>query len=67
MLNVIEYLLDNNGVMEARGKEIKLRMLDKVAARDNKTVWQALNVLLPLVLLAIFAALFLGLRKRKYA
>jgi ABC-2 type transport system permease protein len=67
MLNVIEYLLDNNGVMEARGKEIKLRMLDKTKAHTEKTMWQILNVILPLLLLGIFAIIFLYYRKKKYA
>lgn len=67
MMNVIEYLLDNNGVMEARGKEVKLRLMNRAKARDQKLFWQAVNILLPLLLLAAFGFGFAYWRKRKYA
>ncbi len=67
MLNVIEYLLDNNGVMEARSKEVKLRLLDKPAVEANKLLYQIVNTAAPLLLLGIFAFFFNRWRKRKYA
>ncbi len=67
MLNVIEYLLDNNGVMEARGKEVKLRLLNKANARDYKLYLQLANLFLPLILLGLFGYGFAWWRKRKYA
>ncbi len=67
LLNSIEYLLDEVGVMEARGKEVKLRLLDQVRARKEQTYWQVFNILLPLIFLLLFALLYHYLRKRKYA
>jgi ABC-2 type transport system permease protein len=67
MLNVIEYLLDNNGVMEARGKEVKLRLLSKQRVKEDKIFWQMLNLVLPLLLLGAFGLGFTFWRKRKYA
>ena len=67
MLNAIEYLVDAQGVIEARSKEVKLRLIDTVRAEEEKTFWQALNIGLPLLLLGIFGLLFFWLRKRKYA
>ena len=67
MLNVIEYLMDNNGVMEARGKEVKLRLLSKQRVKDDKNFWKILNVGLPLLLLLAFGLGFNYWRKRKYA
>jgi ABC-2 type transport system permease protein len=67
MMNVIEYLLDNNGVMEARGKEVKLRLMNRTKARDYKLLWQLANITLPLILLIIFGVLFSIWRKRKFA
>ena len=66
LLNCIEYLLQPNGVIEARSKEVKLRLLDKTAAVENRGFWQLLNIGLPLVLLAIFGLIFNWLRRRKY-
>ncbi len=64
--NAIEYMLDENGVLQARSKDIKLRLLDKVRTKAEKTKWQVINIVLPLVFLFIFGILFNYLRKRKY-
>ena len=67
MLNAIEYLIDATGVIEARSREVKLRLLDSVRAQDEKGRWQAVNLGLPLVLLGLFGAVFFWRRRRKYA
>lgn len=67
MLNAIEYLIKPKGVVLARSKEIKLRMLDTVRAREEKLFWQALNLGAPLAFLTLFGLLFHWLRRRKYA
>ncbi|OAV45022.1 gliding motility-associated ABC transporter substrate-binding protein GldG [Lewinella sp. 4G2] len=67
MLNAIEYLLNPNGVIGARGKEVKLRLTDKEAAVANATSWRLLNIGLPLLLLALFGLGFNFVRKRRYA
>lgn len=67
LLNTVNYLLDDNGLINIRSKEIALPFLDtpKVAETINK--WQALTIGLPLVLLSLFGIIFYALRKRKYA
>lgn len=67
MLNAIEYAIDPNGLVEARSREVKLRLLDTVRAKSEKTLWQALNLGAPLLLLGLFAMVFFWLRRRKYA
>ncbi|NJC25205.1 gliding motility-associated ABC transporter substrate-binding protein GldG [Neolewinella antarctica] len=67
LLNAIEYLLDPDGVIGARGKEVRLRLTDKEAAVADATYWRLINVGLPLVLLALFGFVFNYLRKRRYA
>jgi len=67
LLNALEYLLDDNGVIAARGKEVKLRMLDTVRAEAEKTKWQAINLVLPLVFLLVFGLVFNWVRKRRFA
>ncbi len=66
LVNAIEYLLDDEGVIEARSKEVKLRMLDTVRAREEATYWQLFNLVVPLIFLGIFGYLFQLFRKRKY-
>lgn len=67
LLNAIEYMLDDKGIIEARGKEVKLRLLDSVKTKENKTLIQALNILLPLVFLGLFGGFYYWRRKKKYA
>ncbi|MEM9820992.1 MAG: hypothetical protein AAF985_07960, partial [Bacteroidota bacterium] len=66
MMNAIEYLLDGRGVIEARGKEVKLRLLDTVKARDEKNKWRMINIVLPLLFLGLFGFAFNYLRKRRF-
>ncbi|WP_066510352.1 gliding motility-associated ABC transporter substrate-binding protein GldG [Rufibacter sp. DG15C] len=65
--NTVDYLLDEKGLIELRGKEIKLRPLDKAKLRDERTKWQTLNLGIPLVLLLLFGVFKFWARKRKYA
>jgi len=67
LINALEYLIDENGVIEARSKEVKLRMLDKVKAKEEGTKWQFVNVVLPVVFLGLFGLVFNFWRRRKYA
>lgn len=67
IINSIEYLLNDAGMVEARGKEIELRPIDTVRATDNRTMWQLLNIGVPLLALALFGTVFMIMRRRKYA
>lgn len=67
LLNAIEYLRDDVGIIAARGREVKLRLLDTTKAKQEASFWTLLNIGGPLVLLGIFGFGFIWLRKRKYA
>jgi ABC-2 type transport system permease protein len=67
LLNSIEYMLDDKGIIEARGKEIKLRLMDSERAKADATFFRAVNILLPLGLVGLFGAFFLWRRRKKYA
>lgn len=67
LMNAIEYLHNDKGVIEARGKEVKLRLLDRVKAKEEKTKWQMINILIPIIGLAFFGIIYNWLRRRKYA
>jgi ABC-2 type transport system permease protein len=67
IINAVEYLIEPNGVIEARAKEVKLRLLNTVRAKDEQTFWRGLNLVLPLLFLGVFGWLFNWLRRRRYA
>lgn len=67
MINLVEYMLDDKGVIEARGKEVKLRMLDTVQAQEEQSKWQLVNLGAPLFFLLLFGLGFNFWRRRKYA
>lgn len=67
ILNCIEYLVDDNGILQTRNKEVKLRLLNTVKAQEEKLKWQLLNIALPIGLVIIFGVAFGYYRRRKYA
>ena len=67
MLNAISYLLDPGGIIGTRSKEVTLRLLDQNRAQAEATYWRVLNIVVPLVLLALFGLFFTFLRRRRYA
>ena len=66
VLNAIDYLLDDNGVITARNKEITLRPLDKAVLQNDRQYWQSINLIIPIVLLVVVGFLKNYLRKRRY-
>lgn len=67
LVNCVHYLLDDNGLIDARGKEFKLRLLDKQRIAKERSKWQFLNLILPVVLVVLIGLLHAFLRKRKFA
>ncbi|MBK7440356.1 MAG: gliding motility-associated ABC transporter substrate-binding protein GldG [Bacteroidetes bacterium] len=66
-MNCIEYLCDQDGLIETRAKEVKLRPLDDQKVGDNRIQWQLLNMIAPLLVLYIFSGIYFFIRNRKYA
>lgn len=66
LLNAVDYLTDDSGIISLRNKEIKLRLLDRVKIRQEKTFWQLLNIGLPLILLIVLGIFQHYYRIRKY-
>jgi gliding-associated putative ABC transporter substrate-binding component GldG len=67
LMNCVNYLLDDRGLINIRSKDVDLPMLDKQKVFDNYRTAQFITVGLPIVILAIFGFLFTYLRKRKYS
>jgi len=67
LLNAVDYLTDDSGLIELRTKEIQIRLLDRAKIRSEKLYWQVINNALPLSFVLIFAIFQHYIRRRKYA
>jgi gliding-associated putative ABC transporter substrate-binding component GldG len=66
MLNCVNYLLDDTGLINIRSKDLDLALLDKEKVFANYGKTQVITIGLPLLILALFGVVFTYLRKRKY-
>ena len=67
MMNCVNYLLDDNGLINIRNKEVNLPILDKEKVYASYTQSQVITVAVPIVILLLFGVAFTFLRKRKYS
>jgi len=66
LLNAVNYLLDDDGLINIRSKEVAVAFLDQQKIAKEKTKWQLINIVLPLFILGLFGFLFNFIRKKKY-
>ena len=64
--NAVNYLLNDDGLINIRNKEVVIPFLDNQKVEDEKTKWQIINIALPLVFLALFGLAFNYFRKKRY-
>lgn len=67
LMNCVNYVLDDTGLINIRSKDLDLPLLDKEKVYENYTNIQLLTIGLPIVILTVFGLLFTFLRKRKYS
>ena len=67
MLNCVNYLLDDNGLINIRSKEVDLPILDTQKVVDNYTYSQIVTIGFPIALVLLFGVVFTYLRKKKYS
>ncbi|MGY6744370.1 MAG: gliding motility-associated ABC transporter substrate-binding protein GldG [Cecembia sp.] len=65
--NAVNYLLEPDGIMATRTKTLQIRSLNKLKVREEKTKWQALNILGPVAFFIVIGLIWSYLRKRKFA
>ncbi len=67
LLNTVDYMVSQSGILETRSKDITLRLLDKQKIAAEKTKWQMINLILPILLVLLFGWIYQVLRKRQFA
>jgi ABC-2 type transport system permease protein len=66
LINCLNYLVDDNGIMELRSRELKLRLLDGSAIKKERFKWQAINIAGPVLIVILAGLIYNWLRRRKY-
>jgi ABC-2 type transport system permease protein len=66
ILNAVNYLCDDSGLLEVRSRELILRMMDRKKVTEEKFKWQAMNTALPILLIVIFGIIQAFTRKKKF-
>jgi len=67
LMNCVNYLLDDTGLINIRSKDLDLPLLDKEKVYESYTTTQIITIGLPIFILGLFGVVFTFLRKKKYA
>ena len=66
LLNCIDYLAGEGGSISSRSRDIKIRKLNVMKVKEERTRYQLLNVMLPVLLIAVAGVVIVILRRKKY-
>jgi ABC-2 type transport system permease protein len=66
LMNAVAFLVDDNGMISARNKEVKIRPLDKNKIKEERTKWQIINVALPVLVMMLYGIGRAYWRKRRF-
>lgn len=67
LLNCLEYLTNNQGIIEARNKEVVLRLLNGKLIEQDEQKWQIINLTLPITIVILAGFAYNQYRRRRYA
>jgi gliding-associated putative ABC transporter substrate-binding component GldG len=67
LINSINYLLDDTGLINIRNKKVAIPILDVQKVIDEKSKWQLVNIGAPVVLVLLLSICFNYYRKNKFA
>lgn len=67
LINAVNYLLQDDKLLDIRTKEVAIAFLDVERIAPEKAKWQVINILLPLIILGLFGLVFNFIRKRRYS
>jgi len=66
IMNAVNFLCDDAGLMNVRSRTLKIRLLDRAKVRNERTKWQMINTVIPVLLVLIFGLFHYFLRRRMY-
>jgi len=66
LINCLNYLVDDNGIMELRSRELKLRLLNSTKIKAGKLKWQLFNTAGPILIVVLAGLIYSYLRRRNY-
>jgi ABC-2 type transport system permease protein len=66
LVNCINYLVNDNGLIEMRSREIKPRFLDQTRIKSQRTLWQVVNTILPVILIILVGVAYNTIKRRHY-
>lgn len=66
ILNCMNYLCDESGLISVRSRNVELRMLDRARIESEGTKWKMFNIAAPIILLLGFGMIQYFVRKKKY-
>ena len=67
LLNSIDYLLEDNALIQIRTREIKMRLLNNQKINSERLFWQVTNVISPLIIVLIIGLFINIIRRKNYA
>ncbi len=65
--NAVSYLIDGEGLLSVKSREIKIRLLDSKKIQTSSMTWKLINIIVPSGVVILFGLLFAFIRKKKYA
>lgn len=65
--NCVSYLVDGEGLIDIRSRELKIRLLDTARIGKERTKWQLINTLVPTALIIALGFVLAFIRKSKYS
>jgi ABC-2 type transport system permease protein len=65
--NMVDYMMDESSVIGLRSRKVDINALDKNKLKKDAQFYKLLNIIVPVLLVAVLAVLMLLFRKRKYA
>ena len=65
--NAISYLVDGEGLIDIRSRELKIRLLDTTKIEQERIKWQLINTLVPIALIILLGIVMAWIRKKKFS
>lgn len=67
IVNCVEYLSDDSGLMSTRSKQSILRPLNPQTVKEQQAFWQMMNIVAPLLILFFLGGVYNVIRYRRFA